>query len=124
MRNIVIPILILLLLIGGCIFETLSLGNNVRQCAERLDAILVKVEEETARPEDTDQFADYWTACKSRLHTYIPHTEIRDIDTWIAEARSYLVTGNYDLARAKICIARDKILSIPDSFRTTFGNIF
>ena len=124
MRNYVIPAIILLLLIGGGIFEDISLNRSVETCTEIVQTVIDKTDEEQAKPEDVTAFAKVWDQTKSRLHTYIPHTEIREVDQWISEAKSYLASREYALARAKLTVVRDKIESIPDSFRTTFGNVF
>ncbi len=124
MRNYIIPAIILLLLIGGGIFEDISLERSVRDCAEIVETVIQKTEEKTAKEEDVLSFSDIWDKTKSRLHTYIPHTEIREVDMWLSEAKSFVATQDFELARAKLVVVRDKILSIPDSFRTTFGNVF
>ena len=124
MRNYIIPAIILLLLIGGGIFEDVSLDRSVKQCAEIVETVIQKTEDQTAKEEDVLSFSDIWDKTKSRLHTYIPHTEIREVDIWISEAKSFVATQDFELARAKLVVVRDKILSIPDSFRTTFGNVF
>lgn len=124
MRNYIIPGIILLLLIGGGLFENFSLKHNVQVCTEYLDTVIEKVDDETATAEDAAEFSDIWEHCKSRLHTYIPHTEIREVDQWISEAKSFLATKNFPFARAKLVLLRDKIESIPGSFETNFGNVF
>lgn len=124
MRNYIIPAIILLLLIGGGIFEDVSLDRSVKQCAEIVETVIQKTEDQTAKEEDVLSFSDIWDKTKSRLHTYIPHTEIREVDIWISEAKSFVATQDFELARAKLVVVRDKILSIPDSFSTTFGNVF
>lgn len=124
MRNYIIPAIILLLLIGGGIFEDISLERSVRDCAEIVETVIQKTEEKTAKEEDVLSFSDIWDKTKSRLHTYIPHTEIREVDMWLSEAKSFVATQDFEFARAKLVVVRDKILSIPDSFRTTFGNVF
>lgn len=124
MRNYIIPAIILLLLIGGGIFEDISLDRSVAQCTEIVDTLIEKSEDGSVREEDVLSFSEVWDRTKSRLHTYIPHTEIREIDIWLSEAKSFAATENFDLARAKLVVVRDKIESIPDSFRTTFGNVF
>ena len=124
MRNYIIPAIILLLLIGGGIFEDVSLDRSVKQCAEIGETVIQKTEDQTAKEEDVLSFSDIWDKTKSRLHTYIPHTEIREVDMWLSEAKSFVATQDFELARAKLVVVRDKILSIPDSFSTTFGNVF
>ncbi len=124
MRNYIIPAIILLLLIGGGIFEDVSLDRSVKQCAEIVETVIQKTEDQTAKEEDVLSFSDIWDKTKSRLHTYIPHTEIREVDMWLSEAKSFVATQDFELARAKLVVVRDKILSIPDSFSTTFGNVF
>ena len=124
MRNYIIPAIILLLLIGGGIFEDISLDRSVKQCAEIVETVIQKTEDQTAKEEDVLSFSDIWDKTKSRLHTYIPHTEIREVDIWISEAKSFVATQDFELARAKLVVVKDKILSIPDSFQTTFGNVF
>ena len=124
MRTFVIPALILLLLVGGCIFERVSLARDVDRCTQVLDVLLEKTEQSTAQPEDVENFSLLWDRCKRRLHTYIPHTEIRDVDPWISESVSYLEQGEYTHAHAKLTLLRDKLAALPDSFRLSPENIF
>lgn len=124
MRSLIIPFVLLLTIIGGGLLEQFSLHSSFDEFQAQLDAVQIKIEQNQCSAEDIDKILDWWQKKKNIMHTYIPHTEIRDIDNWLVEMRTYLVQGETEHALAKLSVVQDISESIPNAFAITPGNIF
>ncbi len=124
MKSLITPLVLLLVIVGGGLLEQFSLHSSFDEFQAQLDAVQVKIEQDQGAPEDIDRILEWWQKEKNVMHTYIPHTEIRDIDNWLVETRAYLQKGENSLALAKLSVVQDITKSIPKTFEITPGNIF
>ena len=123
MKSWLIPLLFLVLIVGGGVLEQVTLSRQFETFDRELDALAQKIEQNTATEEEMDELERWWDEAKKVMHTYIPHTEIREIDYWLAEAKSLVRTGNFELADAKLTVLRTITSALPDNFRINFENL-
>lgn len=124
MKSLITPFLLLLVIVGGGLLEQFSLHGSFDEFQAQLNAVQIKIERQQGTPEDIDRILEWWQKEKNVMHTYIPHTEIRDIDNWLVETRAYLQRGEIGSALAKLSVVQDIAESIPKTFEITPGNIF
>lgn len=124
MKTWLIPLIFLALIVGGGVLEQITLSRQFETFDRTLDELALKIEQKTATVEEMDQLEQWWDEAKRVMHTYIPHTEIREIDYWLAEAKSLVKTKNYELAEAKLTVLRTITSALPDNFRINFENLF
>ena len=124
MKSLIIPLVLLIAIVGGGILEQNALHSKFDLFEAKLNAVQVKIEQGKAVPEDIDEILDWWQREKNIMHTFIPHTEIRDIDNWLVETRSFIRDGKSALALAKLSVVQDIAKSIPKTFEITPGNVF
>ena len=123
-KGIVSIILSLLVIAGGTWIEQRSIRKDFQTFDVILHTLEDKVEQKTAESEDVLAIQKWWIQKKSKLHAYIPHNEIKDVDHWLAESVSLVQTGDYALALSKIEVLRELCEHIPGTFRINFENIF
>ena len=123
-KSIVSILVSLALLTGGAIYEQHYVKSTFSEFNEILETLQLKTEEHTAVKEDGYSAQKYWLECKSQLHAYIPHNDIKDIDYWLAEAVSLISTEDFDLALSKLEVLIEICEHIPGTFGIKFENIF
>ncbi|MBQ3166282.1 MAG: DUF4363 family protein, partial [Clostridia bacterium] len=65
--------------VGG-FFEHWYLDKSFDDIIVRIDAITEKIEEATVCEDDVLALQQAWISKKEKLHIFIPHTEIKEID--------------------------------------------
>lgn len=123
MKTLIIPAIFLILIICGGIIEQVNLNKNFDTLLLKLEDVSQKIEDETAKEEDMTEISKWWNDLKTIMHTYLPHSEIKEIDFWLSETGSYIATGNFDHARAKIKTLITIAKAIPKSFQLNLENI-
>jgi len=124
-KHLIIPFIFLCLIIGGGFLEGAALNSNFEQLSQRIEQVCQKIDAQQAvAPSDITDISDWWAGKKKVMHAYLPHTEIKEVDFWLAEAASYVKTGDYSHARAKLKTLLKMASSVPSSFSFTFENIF
>ncbi len=123
-KNIVTAISAIIIFIAGIIFERFYVTNSFNELDERLDATRSKIVSEISTEDDLLALQKFWIEKKHGLHVFLPHTEIKEIDMWIAEAVILVSQQNFDEAVQKIDVVIELCEQIPSSFRFKFENIF
>lgn len=105
-------------------FENYYVNKKFDEFESHIENLMVLIENEEVEIEDISELEDWWTEAAGKLHIFTPHTVIKDIEFWLAEAKSFIKTRNFDLALAKMEIIKSAAKSIPDCYGVDFGNIF
>lgn len=91
---------------------------------QQLEQASQQVIDEDSDTHHIDEIVQWWRQQKKTFHSFIPHNEIKDIDSLLMETRSFIISERFDLARARL----EKLLSyaknIPGTFSPHFENIF
>lgn len=123
-KSFISAIVALALLITGAVLENHALTKDFN----KLDSILVelydKTETEIATKDDALAVQKWWLKKKSVLNSYIPHDDIKDVDTLLAETVNLIYTKNFNLALAKLEVLIELCEHIPHSFSFKAENIF
>lgn len=114
----------LALCIGFFIFTDWYLKNQFEEFSAALDALYVKIEDETATVEDGNAVRTLWADKKEKLHIFIPHNDISYIDYWLGECCGLLKNENYELAIGKIEVLKEIAKNLPDAYTVKLENIF
>lgn len=123
-KAIVSILIAMAVILGGTWIEQRSIGKDFQTFDAILYTLQNKTEDGDAESEDVLAVQKWWIRKKSRLHAYIPHNDIKEIDHWLAETVSLVHSGDYALALSKIEVLRELCEHIPGTFRITFENIF
>ena len=108
----------------GAIAEKYYVSKDFGEFNEEVIRLERKLNDETATEEDVYALQNSWLEKKSNLHAFIPHTEIKELDLWIAESIVYAEKEDYDECRAKITVVKELVEQIPKAFEFRPENIF
>lgn len=123
-KSIVSVLVVLGILIAGAAFEQNYIHNEFGEFSAVVATLDEKVTAETATEADALAVQQNWLTHKSRMHVFIPHTEIKEIDLWLAETVSYVKSENWEEARAKLVVLTELVEQIPRTFRFRLENLF
>lgn len=113
----------LALLAGLALFEGLYVNNQFQSFGKELETLVVKVDEETANAEDARAVQTSWENRKEKLHIWIPHNYITNLDDYMSETVRLIGEKEYSLARAKLEILTHLTECLPGTFRAKIENI-
>jgi hypothetical protein len=87
-----------------------------------LTEVYQKAIDETATEEDGIALKTLWQKQKTKLHVFIPHTDIREMDLWISEAIYYLSDKDYTEALGKLKVLIHTCENIPKTYDFSLEN--
>lgn len=114
---------VIALLIGGAIAETNYINKQFNEFNVVLCTLYEKVDEESAVEADVYAAQTFWLNKKKHLHAFIPHTEIKEIDLWLAEAVTLVRDKEWEDAISKIEVLKELTEQIPKTFTIRWENI-
>ncbi len=123
-KNILSVLVVLGILIAGAAFEQSYIQNEFGAFSAVVATLDEKIAAETATESDALAVQQNWLTHKSRMHVFIPHTEIKEIDLWLAETVSYVKSQNWEESRAKLVVLTELLEQIPRTFRFRLENLF
>ena len=114
---------VLAILVGGSIAETKYINKQFNDFNDVLCVLYEKIDEQVAVEDDVYAVQNYWLNSKQRLHAFIPHTEIKEVDLWLAEAVTLVRDKQWEDAISKIEVLKDLTEQIPKTFIISWENI-
>lgn len=122
-KSIVSALITLALFIFASVWEQAYLKKNFTEFKEEAVVLYEKIEAETACEDDALSLQKFWIRKKESLHVFIPHTEIKEIDLWIAESVTLIKNEKFDDALSKIDVVIELVEQIPKTFGLRLENI-
>lgn len=83
-----------------------------------------KIETGGATQNDARAVIELWEDKKGKLHIFIPHNDISQIDYYLSEASGFLRDGEDYQALAKIEVVKHLARSLPSSYSIRLENVF
>ena len=123
-KSFITVIVTFLILVGGAVYEQIYINKAFDGLKEEFTEIHRKIDDETIKEEDILSAQELWIKEKRKLHAFIPHNEIKELDLWIAEAVYYVDIEDYEEAQGKVSVAIELLEQIPRTFEVTFENVF
>ncbi len=123
-KDIITIIVSVAFLTGIAFAEDVTIKKSFNNFADYAEILYTKEEECTATYDDAIILQRNWIKFKERLHVYIPHNEIREIDLWVSECVGYTKDGNYKEAKSKLEVIIELTQQIPKTFKFGIENIF
>ena len=111
----------ILALSGVC--EQIYLTRTFDDLHEDFTLAYQKIKDENATADDANAIKSRWLAQKKKLHFFISHNDIKEMDLWLSEAVAYLKLGNTEEAVSKIEVAINLTEQIPKNYLIRFENI-
>ena len=122
-KSIISALVTLALFVCASIGEQAYLKKNFTEFKEEAAVLYDKIENETATADDALSLQKFWIRKKESLHIFVPHSEIKEIDLWIAESVTLIKNKKYDDALSKIDVVIELVEQIPKTFCLRIENI-
>ena len=122
-KSILTAILTLLILFCFSIYEQRYINETFSEFKEIMVTVYKKVENDEARKDDALSAQTYWINKKEKLHIFIPHNEIKEIDLWLAESTTLIENNKKEDALSKLDVVIELIEQIPKTFSFRIENI-
>lgn len=123
-KSLISVIITFLIFLGGAIYEQTYVKTAFNRLTEEFNAAYEKLETEDATENDLLSAQEVWLKEKKKLHAFIPHNEIKELDLWISEAVYYTKTEDYDEAKGKVSVTIELLEQIPKTFAVSIENLF
>ena len=123
-KSIISMIIVALILSLGVIFEINFIHGEFNGLTEETQILYDKIQSESATENDVYALQKRWINSKEKLHAFIPHTEIKEFDLWIAETVKYVSAKEWEEALSKMEVIIELEEQIPKNFEFTFANVF
>ena len=112
------------LLFGFSFYELYLVKTNFEKVYAVFDSLYQKIEARNATYEDGTATRAFWESKKQRLHIWLPHTTLQEVDYHLDEAIGYLHDDDYPNAIAQLEVIREIAKEIPISYTLSPRNIF
>lgn len=123
-RCIITIIVSVCLITLGSVFENVYMKKSFSELHNMLDQVGYKIENKSVQTDDILSLQNLWLEKKSKLHAFVPHTELKEVDLWISECVTYVKYKKFEDAGAKIEVVRELTEQIPRNFILQFENLF
>lgn len=122
-RSIISMLCVAVLLVVGAIFESKFINNQFDDFHDVLEVLYEKIDDKDATQDDVYAVQENWLNKKKNLHAFIPHTEIKEVDLWLAETVTLVRDKEWTDAISKVEVLIELSEQIPKTFRLAFENI-
>lgn len=123
-KSIIYTLAAIILCAGFFIFTELYVSRQFEYVSAAADTLYRKVEEGDATVGDAHAVMELWEDKKSKLHVFIPHNDIAQIDYYLTEAGGHIRDGENGLAMAKLNVVIHLAQSLPSAYSVRLENVF
>lgn len=106
------------------VFTEYYLSSQFGIVYDAANALYDKIEGGEATAADAEALRMLWEDKKSKLHIFIPHSDIAQIDLYLAQADGHIREGDMGLALAKTEVIKRLAQSLPCSYSVKLENVF
>lgn len=122
-KTVISTAIVALLLILGAIYET----NFVQRQFNEFNVVVAELYEKTdnhiAVEDDVLAVQKNWEDKKRWLHAFIPHTEIKEVELWLAETITLVRDKEWSDAISKLEVLKELSKQIPKNFLISLENV-
>ena len=122
-KTIISTICVGILILVGSIWECKLVDKEFNEFSQALNVVYQKIDEQTASIDDVYAVQKNWLEKKQTLHALIPHTEIKEVDLWIAETATLVRDKQWEDAISKIEVLKELTEQIPKTFIISWENV-
>lgn len=123
-KSIIYTIVAIALCAAFFIFTEMYVSEQFGYLYDATEILYEKVEEGDATENDANAVRQLWEDKKSKLHIFIPHNDIAQIDHYLSEASGHIRDGENGLALAKLEVVKHMAQSLPSAYSIRLENVF
>lgn len=111
-----------IVIVGSC-YEQAYLKNSFNEFKAATEKVYKKTEEHTAVKSDIIAVQNLWLEKKKKLHVFIPHNDIKEVDLWISESVTLIENEMWEDALSKLEVVIEMSEQIPKTYTLKLENI-
>ena len=123
-KSVITVIVSALILAGAAIYEQIYVNSAFDRLLEQALIMQEKETSKTATPADAENVRNCWIKEKEKMHAFISHNDIKELDMWLSEGIAFTKSGKYEEAYTKYVVIADLCKSIPKGYLIRFENVF
>ena len=123
-KSVITVIVSALILAGAAIYEQIYVNSAFDRLFEQSLIMQEKEINKTATPADAENVRNCWIKEKEKMHAFISHNDIKELDMWLSEGIAFTKSGKYEEAYTKYVVIADLCKSIPKGYLIRFENVF
>lgn len=123
-KSVITVIVSALILAGTAIYEQIYVNSAFDRLFEQALIMQEKETNKTATPADAENVRNCWIKEKEKMHAFISHNDIKELDMWLSEGIAFTKSGKYEEAYTKYVVIADLCKSIPKGYLIRFENVF
>ena len=123
-KSVITVIVSALILAGAAIYEQIYVNSAFDRLFEQALIMQEKETNKTATPTDAENVRNCWIKEKEKMHAFISHNDIKELDMWLSEGIAFTKSGKYEEAYTKYVVIADLCKSIPKGYLIRFENVF
>lgn len=123
-KSVITVIVSALILAGAAIYEQIYVNSAFDRLLEQALIMQEKEINKTATPADAENVKNCWIKEKEKMHAFISHNDIKELDMWLSEGIAFTKSGKYEEAYTKYVVIADLCKSIPKGYLIRFENVF
>ena len=123
-KSVIKVIVSALILAGAAIYEQIYVNSAFDRLFEQALIMQEKEINKTATPADAENVRNCWIKEKEKMHAFISHNDIKELDMWLSEGIAFTKSGKYEEAYTKYVVIADLCKSIPKGYLIRFENVF
>ena len=123
-KSVITVIVSALILTGAAIYEQIYVNSAFDRLLEQALIMQEKETNKTATPADAENVRNCWIKEKEKMHAFISHNDIKELDMWLSEGIAFTKSGKYEEAYTKYVVIADLCKSIPKGYLIRFDNVF
>lgn len=123
-KSVITVIVSALILAGAAIYEQIYVNSAFDRLLEQALIMQEKETNKTATPADAENVKNCWIKEKEKMHAFISHNDIKELDMWLSEGIAFTKSGKYEEAYTKYVVIADLCKSIPKGYLIRFENVF
>ena len=123
-KSVITVIVSALILAGTAIYEQIYVNSAFDRLFEQALIMQEKEINKTATPADAENVRSCWIKEKEKMHAFISHNDIKELDMWLSEGIAFTKSGKYEEAYTKYVVIADLCKSIPKGYLIRFENVF
>ena len=90
MKNILIPILVLIFLVGAGIAEALIVNNIFEDFIAETDKLIELAKNEELTQEKFDAYDSMWYDVREKCEFFLPHSDVYELNLRVSETKGYV----------------------------------
>ena len=123
-KSVITVIVSALILAGAAIYEQIYVNSAFDRLLEQALIMQEKEINKTATPADAENVRNCWIKEKEKMHAFISHNDIKELDMWLSEGIAFTKSGKYEEAYTKYVVIADLCKCIPKGYLIRFENVF